>query len=205
MGVVIVSFIIIIVFNRLFAKALLDFSLSRDGILRAQSHYKDPDNNPLILFFAFMQSIGGSNELAFICGLTFIYGRRPKFFYYLTAYCFNKLTNGILKLIYHEPRPYMFIPKEKLDFWRCPTTFGQPSGHTTDAGMMAIFMFLDIFHGTEKSLFEAFKQSQTIQLNKEFKINYFSNLTYFAGLTFAIVYLLLYPYLRFLFAVHSLD
>jgi membrane-associated phospholipid phosphatase len=95
-----------------------------------------------------------SNEFLFICGVTFLYGRRPKLFYYLTAYSLNKFTDNFLKIFFNEPRPLMMV--SNIEIYSCSHSFGQPSGHSSDSIMIAIVLFLDLFYGSEQELYAAF-------------------------------------------------
>ena len=44
-----------------------------------------------------------------------VFCTREKFFYFLALYTIDKGLNGILKLSFHNPRPYMMDPE---DFYR---------------------------------------------------------------------------------------
>ena len=55
----------------------------------------------------FQTELGGGEEIAFLTLLSFIWCERERFFYYLTAFSFNKMINAYFKLAYAEPRPYM--------------------------------------------------------------------------------------------------
>jgi len=50
--------------------------------------------------------LGGGKEFVVMLVISFLFGRRPKFFYYLACFTIEKAMNGLMKLIYHEPRPY---------------------------------------------------------------------------------------------------
>lgn len=97
--------------------------------------------------------LAGGNELILLCVLSFLYGRRPKFFYYLFAFVFDKFTNGTLKMWFHNPRPTWVDDGNKIKMASCNETFGKPSNHSEAVFMISIMLILDIFHGSEQSLY----------------------------------------------------
>jgi membrane-associated phospholipid phosphatase len=109
-------------------------------------------------FLQGVSELGGGTELAALCMATFFFGRRPKFFYYLFAFALEKGVNNTLKLWYHAPRPFMQV--RSIDpIGKCNSSLGSPSGHSSSSSLLFIMLFLDIFHGTEDSLYTAFKNS----------------------------------------------
>ena len=58
-----------------------------------------------------MTALGGGNELLALTLITMLFGRRPKFFYFLFAFTLEKLNGGIIKLALHRPRPF-FVRKD---------------------------------------------------------------------------------------------
>ncbi len=107
----------------------------------------------------FLTKIGGGNEIAVLCTITFFFGRRPKFFYYVFAFSLDKGMNSILKGFFHQARPFMV--DGGVGILACVKSFGDTSGHSSASATMSIFLVLDIFHGSEECLYNAFKQSQT--------------------------------------------
>ena len=53
------------------------------------------------------------------------------------------------KLAYHDPRPYMI--SSNISPFKCSTSFGNPSGHSSSASVIAIVLYLDLFHGSPVS------------------------------------------------------
>lgn len=88
--------------------------------------------------------MGGGLEVVALCSITFFVGRRPKFFYYLLAFTFDKGITNCFKMFYHMPRPYM-LDKE-VHPYECPREFGNPSGHSLSSSMITILLILDMFH-----------------------------------------------------------
>ena len=109
--------------------------------------------------FKTMCIFGGGNELLALSLITLLFGRRPKFFYFIFAFTLEKANNGYLKLILHQPRP--FYVNDKIQAYTCAKSFGCPSGHSSSSSFFAIIFFLDLFHGSERSLIDAQKLLQT--------------------------------------------
>ena len=108
-------------------------------------------------FFEAFSYVAGGRDLLFLIAITFFLGRRPKFFYYLFAYIVTTGFKNLLKLFYHHPRPY-FVNPEILSL-DCSISFGNPSGHAMTSTVFVLLLFMDMFHGNEDSLFEAYKMS----------------------------------------------
>ena len=102
-----------------------------------------------------MCMFGGGNELLALTIVTLLFGRRPKFFYFLFAFTLEKANNGYLKLLLHQPRPFFVNPD--IQAFTCAKSFGCPSGHSSSSSFFAILLFLDLFHGSERSLIDAQK------------------------------------------------
>jgi membrane-associated phospholipid phosphatase len=112
------------------------------------------------------------------------FSTRPRFFYYLAVAAICTLMISYMKIAYHEPRPYMISPD--ITPISCSKAFGQPSGHSMAASLLAIAGVLDVFHGVGTKRF-------------------YSNGTYFFVFSFALYWAITIPYTRFLLGVHSLD
>ena len=121
-------------------------------------------------------------------GITFIFGSRNHFFYYLAILGIDKLIVSYFKLAYHDPRPYMVDPL--ITPYKCSKGFGNPSGHSSASSLSAITFFLDIFHGS--------------QIGNSI-LRYFSKHVYVVSLILNIYWAASIPYTRFLMGVHSLD
>lgn len=99
----------------------------------------------MIQFFKVLTDFGGSNEFLLLVAVSFIFGTRSKCFYYLVCMMVDRVVNAYMKLVYHQPRPFM-IDKEIISY-SCSKGFGNPSGHSSAAWSFAIILFLDTFHG----------------------------------------------------------
>ena len=89
--------------------------------------------------------MGGSKEFLGLVAVSFVFGTRSKCFYYIVCMMMDKVVNAYMKLVYHQPRPFM-IDREIISY-SCSKGFGNPSGHSSAAWSFAIILFLDIFHG----------------------------------------------------------
>jgi membrane-associated phospholipid phosphatase len=142
-------------------------------------------------FLKFQTELGGGMELYALVLYGLIWKHRQVAFYYLVIMSVNRSMGGILKLSYANPRPYMLdsniIPES------CAKAFGNPSGHSAAASCIAVALFLDVFHGT------------TQNLDKKYKPYFYSKMTYFACLLFALYWAVSLPFSRYLIGVHSLD
>lgn len=110
--------------------------------------------------------------------ITFLCGTRPKYFYYLGAFMLDKCLLGIMKQIYHNPRPYMV--DSDITAYHCSKEFGNPSGHSSSSCLISILLYLDI--GQHLKIY--------------FKI---------PALFLAIFWATGIPFSRYLLGVHSLD
>lgn len=157
----------------------------------------------ILQFFQVFSFIAGGMDLLFLIGITFFLGRRPKFFYYMFTYVFTDGSKNLLKLYYHYPRPYFTNPDIlSLD---CSFSFGNPSGHATTSTVFVLVLFLDIFHGNEDSLFEAYKMSQPQLRPMEIQVKIYSYCVYISCFIGGILWIGLVCFSRFLLGSHSLD
>jgi len=53
------------------------------------------------------KTFAGGIELVLLVIFAFLFFNRSKFFYYLSAFSFDKLITSLLKNLYLKPRPYM--------------------------------------------------------------------------------------------------
>ena len=101
-----------------------------------------------VTFIAGCSIIGGGYELIALNFISFIWGRRSKFFYYLFVFLLNQSILGLFKLTYHKPRPFWREPPSVLKtFDLCPTQFGTPSSHPAAAVVFTMVLILDYYHG----------------------------------------------------------
>ena len=144
LGVSLTIFVIIVVTELFYKNPLFDCSTSSDGISKLQ----EKDSPILNLsFWKTYSSFGGGNEEIVLVIVAFIFGSRPKFHYYLAAQALDKTILSLMKLIYHDPRPYFVIDSDNISIVGCSKEFGNPSGHSYSSSMVFIMLYLDLFHG----------------------------------------------------------
>ena len=139
-------------------------------------------------FYMFQTDLGGGKELMITVGVTFLFGTRNHFFYYLAVLGLDKVIISYFKLSYHDPRPYIVAPW--ITPYKCSKGFGNPSGHSSAASLIAVTLFLDVFHGS--------KVGNSI-------VRFYSKWTYGTYLFLSVYWSASIPYSRFLMGVHSLD
>jgi membrane-associated phospholipid phosphatase len=93
-------------------------------------------------FVEFVSSLGGGIEMVVLVMVTFLMGTRPKYFYYLAAFSLDKCLIGLMKQVYHNPRPYMV--QSDIHAYHCSKEFGNPSGHSSSACLISTLLFLDL-------------------------------------------------------------
>lgn len=147
--------------------------------------------------------LGGGIEVSLLCYATFLAGTRQKFFYYVAWFTMDKFLTNTMKLVYAQPRPYMYSQNFQA-LGHCSKEFGNPSGHSLSSMLFAIGLFLDTFHGASvKSLndnFNKINQEDTYKKKTGKQI-----LNYCFWLVIAVFYALIMPVSRFLQGMHSLD
>ena len=120
---------------------------------------------------------------------------RERFWYYLTSIylvCFLK-TN--LKMFYSEPRPTWVF--NDLSNVGCSTSFGFPSGHSSNSANMAFLIILDLFFSSDWS------RRKHSELNK---MTYISHpITFLAVSLVAISFWLFILYDRVFLGKHTLN
>ena len=132
-------------------------------------------------------NLGGGKELKTAAILAFFLFKRPRFLYYLAIFSSENFGIHLLKLVYHEPRPYMMNSDiQPID---CDKSFGNPSNHSGSSFLFAFAVFLDIFHG------KPFTK----------KVYSYSWTLYIMALSFAIFWAISLPYTRVLLGVHSVN
>jgi len=89
----------------------------------------------------------GYGQFAIIVfALFFTFSTREKAFYMLLVHTVAGIVNQELKIIYHNPRPYISSPDVLA--LACSKSFGNPSGHSSLAACFFITLFLVIYHDT---------------------------------------------------------
>lgn len=124
--------------------------------------------------------------------ITFIFGTRQHFFYYMSILALDKIIISYFKLAYHDPRPYMILSTITPE--KCSSGFGNPSGHSNASSLFAIALFLDVFHG-----------AQIDKVTEHSVERFFSIYQYLFSLALAVFWAASIPYTRFVMGVHSLD
>ena len=64
---------------------------------------------------------------------------RPRFFYELLYFISGVCLVSALKLLYAQPRPYMFNPA--ITPFECELDYGMPSGHSFTAAMISVLVW----------------------------------------------------------------
>ena len=115
--------------------------------------------------------MGGGMEVIDLLLITFMFGRRPKFFYYLACFTIEKSLGGFMKMIYHKPRPYMAVPQ--IMALTCSKELGNPSGHSSTSWYFFIMLALDIYHGNDETFRQIEQEKQPEKRDQ--RINSHSN------------------------------
>jgi membrane-associated phospholipid phosphatase len=169
-------FILVLVDFYFYRQRWFNYSISPEGIPSLQSWFEDKPT--AIKFWEVFSSLGGGSEMAALTVITFLCGSRPKFIYYLAAFSLDKSLVGLMKQLYHDPRPFMV--DTTIHAYHCSKEFGNPSGHSSAAALIATLLYLDI----GQHLRPAFK---------------------YPSLFIAMFWALAIPFSRYLLGVHSLD
>lgn len=78
-----------------------------------------------------------------LCFVIYPFVCRQRFFYYLFGFIYCDVLKNIIKLALHMPRPLWLWPD--LQCYGAERTLAAPSGHTTRATFVTIFLILDLF------------------------------------------------------------
>lgn len=70
--------------------------------------------------------------------------QRVRCLYYLAAFLLIVLVTNVMKLAYHNPRP--FWVDSDIQAFSCSSFYGAPSGHSTQGMGIPIVIWLDIIH-----------------------------------------------------------
>ena len=85
----------------------------------------------MIQFFVYVSLFSDSTSLYFNLFMIFVFGKRERAVYYGTLGFLHLLFAGILKDLYHTPRPFMV--SSNIAVYDCTSGFGLPSGHASGA------------------------------------------------------------------------
>lgn len=112
--------------------------------------------------------------------LVFNWYSRGRAFYYLLFLSTMLTLQNVMKIGYHEPRPYMTF--DNMTTIGCSHEYGNPSGHSLFSAGFAIFTFLDFLGKNDKK-----------------------SVGYIIGLIGAILFFTLMGFARVYQGVHSID
>lgn len=179
-----VGLAVLIGFDSLFKEELIKFTISKDGI----EHMQQITPIWIRKVSQVQTEMSAGKEMLAAIYLSFIWGTRPKFFYFMTMLTLDKLYISYFKLAYGEPRPYMI--DGDIVSYTCSKAFGNPSGHSSGAFLAVIVVFLDTFHG------------RTLDFNEPLFFKSWSRTICFL---FGLYWVLTIPFTRYLLGAHSLD
>jgi hypothetical protein len=74
----------------------------------------------------------------------FISKRKISVLVFLTFFILNIYLNAVEKILFMDPRPYMYSLKVKQLQWVCPYEFGNPSGHSRMVFQFYSFLAFDV-------------------------------------------------------------
>ena len=98
-------------------------------------------------FFKYLSYLGtGPIGIGFFV-LFFVFSTREKAFYILLAQTCCQNLNLEMKIIYHDPRPYMVF--SDIEAVSCSKSFGNPSGHSNFSACFYLTLFLMYFHDVD--------------------------------------------------------
>ncbi len=173
----IIYFLLCITTNIFYRKSLYDLSLS------FQRSFQEKFNSQIIkLYFKIITHFGSQVFYIPVFIILFFFNPLNYFIYILSTLLIAIYVSNVLKIIYHNPRPFW---KDKNLFKDvCEGGFGNPSGHA----MGSISTYLGIYHLLIK--------------NKKFK----ENIKFQIGLfVFTIFFILNIMFSRIYIGVHSID
>ena len=102
----------------------------------------------MIFYFKTMTLLGyGQAAIVFFVGF-FVLSTREKAFYLLLVHTVAGIVNQELKMVYHNPRPYISSPD--VQALGCSKSFGNPSGHSSLGACFYTTLFLIVFNDLEK-------------------------------------------------------
>ncbi|CDW73235.1 pap2 superfamily phosphatase [Stylonychia lemnae] len=99
-----------------------------------------------LYYFKFMTLFGYGHFAVGVFVLFFTFSTREKAFYLLLVHTVAGILNQELKIIYHNPRPYIMSPD--VQALACSKSFGNPSGHSSLSACYFVTLFLVIYHDT---------------------------------------------------------
>lgn len=130
-----------------------------------------------------------------MCFMLWSFVSRSRFFYMLLGFVSCDVLKNIIKLGFRRPRPIWVFPD--LNCIAAEKTLATPSGHTSRASFLTLFLLLEFFCASD------YARTTNPETNKRsIKSNYIKS-----GLlmTFGIVYTGMLAYLVFIMGMHTLD
>jgi len=138
----VIFFAIIIATEPLYRQPLFDKSLTYIENLQNQS--------PFILKLWSVYSIAILVVILVPHALWYVlHAGKTHAFYYVTMILVFAFTQNMMKMIYHEPRPYWV--SEKIMPMKCHTGFGNPSGHAMFGTGVPLIIWLDWVTGEKRT------------------------------------------------------
>eukprot|EP00347_Sterkiella_histriomuscorum_P005707 403355575 len=104
---------------------------------------------PAIWYFKFMTLFGYGHAAIIFFALFYAFSTREKAFYLLLVHTVAGIMNQELKMIYHNPRPYISSPD--IQALACSKSFGNPSGHSSLSSCFYTSLFLVVMYDCEWS------------------------------------------------------
>lgn len=77
-------------------------------------------------------------EVSLLCIIFFIMADKLYLLIFLCFLCLNGYSNGLIKLMYADTRPFMEF--EEIEAWSCEMSLGKPSGHAQSSIMFYLFL-----------------------------------------------------------------
>lgn len=104
-----------------------------------------------IFYFKFVTLFGEGHVAAGFFGIVYAFSSRDKAYYLLFVHTVAGIANQELKIMYHDPRPYM--SSDDVLALGCSKSFGNPSGHSSLTSCFYTTLFLMIFHDPKHSVY----------------------------------------------------
>jgi membrane-associated phospholipid phosphatase len=137
-------------------------------IIFAEAFYREPLFNKSLNFIPSIQANASSAEIGFWqfwtdtglsiseYGPTFVFffwfPQRQRAIYYFCAFVTIQFITNVLKLGYHDPRP--FWVSQEIIAYNCSGQYGNPSGHSAMSMGTAFVLWLDFCHTDHKPVFK---------------------------------------------------
>lgn len=161
-----------------------------------QANMSDPNVVPWQISLAdWLEQFTGTENYYLMCFMLWAFVSRPRFLYLLLGFVCCDVFKNIIKLGFKGPRPLWIFPD--LNCIAAEKTLATPSGHTSRASFLTLFLLLDFFCASD------YARRTNPETNKlTMKTNHIR-----AGLliTFGVCYFSLLAYLVFILGMHTID